>query len=160
MLSPNHAWLISFIIAWIVFFLLVDWSRLKYTVWGGLFTVAIQLLVDTMAIKMNFYRVEGLVYIITSSVFFTFGVVFVVAILFTQTLPESRWLQGTNILVISGLFTLQEVLFVQMGVLQYINWNQPASTFINVLVITTLTWLVDSLGLNRAGRSLWGGYKS
>jgi hypothetical protein len=43
----NYAWIASAVIAWIIFFLLVDWSRIKYTVWGGFITVALQLLVDT-----------------------------------------------------------------------------------------------------------------
>lgn len=153
----TFAWLVTMVIAWIVFFLLVEWTRLKYTIWGGVITAALQLLVDTGAIKLNLYRVESTGYVITSPVFFTFGVVFSVGILFAQTLPASRWLQALNILVITTLFSLQETLFAYVGALEYLNWNQSASIFVNLLVLSSLTWLVDSLGLNRAGRRGMGG---
>lgn len=156
---PKFAWLISAVIAWIIFFLLVDWFRLKYTIWGGVITLVFQLLVDTGAIKLNLYRVESIFYVITSSFFFTFGVVFTVGILFAQTLPVSRRLQALNILVITTLFSLQELLFVKVGVLEYLNWNHAASVFMDLLVLISYTWLVDSLGLNRAGRKGMGGYK-
>lgn len=153
------AWMISAVIAWVIFLLLVDWSRLKYTVWGGVMTSMVQLLVDTGAIKLNLYRVESIFYILTSSFFFTFGVVFTIGILFAQTLPASRRLQALNILVLTALFGLQEILFVKVGVLEYLNWNHAASIFIDILVLTSYTWLVDSLGLNRAGRGGIGRYK-
>lgn len=149
---PAYAWLISAVVAWIIFFLLVDWSRLKYTLWGGLSVVALQLLVDSGAMNLNLYRVITKVKILNSSVFFTFGVVFVVGVLFAQTLPSSRWLQALDILVTTALFCWLESLFVKVGVLEYLNWNQAASTVINFLALTSYAWLVDSLGLNRAGR--------
>jgi hypothetical protein len=149
---PEYAWLISAVVAWIIFFLLVDWSRLKYTFWGGLSVVALQLLVDSGAINMRLYRVIYLVKFLNSSVFFTFGVVFVVGVLFAQTLPSSRWLQALDILVTTALFCWLESLFVKVGVLEYLNWNQAASTVINFLAMISYAWLVDSLGLNRAGR--------
>jgi hypothetical protein len=149
---PEYAWLISAVVAWIIFFLLVDWSRLKYTFWGGLSVVALQLLVDSGAINMRLYRVIYLVKFLNSSVFFTFGVVFVVGVLFAQTLPSSRWLQALDILITTALFCWLESLFVKVGVLEYLNWNQAASTVINFLAMISYAWLVDSLGLNRAGR--------
>ncbi|MFA4884551.1 MAG: hypothetical protein WC601_02020 [Desulfotomaculaceae bacterium] len=154
---PEYAWLISAVVAWIIFFLLVDWTRLKYTLWGGLSVVALQLLVDSGAINMHLYRVIYLVKFLNSSVFFTFGVVFVVGVLFAQTLPSSRWLQALDILVTTALFCWLESLFLKVGVLEYLNWNQAASTAINFLAITSYAWLVDSLGLNRAGRRGMGG---
>ncbi|MDD2554580.1 MAG: hypothetical protein PHP51_08410 [Desulfotomaculaceae bacterium] len=156
---PEYTWLISAVVAWIIFFLLVDWSRLKYTLWGGLFVVALQLLVDSGAMDLNLYHVNILVKFLNSSVFFTFGVVFVVGVLFAQTLPSSRWLQALDILVTTALFCWLESLFVKVGVLEYINWNQAASTAINFLAITSYAWLVDSLGLNQAGSRGIGRYK-
>ncbi len=149
---PEYAWLISAAAAWIIFFLLVDWSRLKYTLWGGLSVAGLQLMVDSGAINMHLYRVIYLVKFLDSSVFFTFGVVFVVGVLFAQTLPSSRWLQALDILVTTTQFCLLEFLFIKIGVLEYLNWNQAASTVINFLAIISYAWLVDSLGLNRAGR--------
>lgn len=155
----KYAWLITMIIAWILFFLLVDWSRLKYTVWGGVMTSAFQILVDTGAMKLHLYRVETLIKLFGSSATFSFGVVFVVGILIAQTLPASRWLQALNILAITIAFSLQEILFVKVGVLEYLNWNHLASIFIDLMVLISYTWLVDSLGVNRAGRKGTGGYK-
>jgi len=154
----NYTWLISAIVSWIIFFLLVDWSRIKYTVWGGFITSALQLLVDTGAINLNLYRVDSVYYILTSSAFFTFGVVFTIGVLYAQTLPENRWMQALSILVATTLFSLQEVLFIRVQVLEYINWFTPASIFVNILVFISYTWIIDSLGINRAGKKR-GGYK-
>lgn len=156
---PQYAWLISAAVAWLIFFLLVDWSRLKYTVWGGLFAATLQIVVDYGAMSLNLYRVDTFVKFLNSSVFFSFGVVFVVGVLIAQTLPASRWLQTCNILVTTILYGLLESLFVKVGALEYLNWNQPASTLINILALTSLTWLVGALGLNRAGRRRTGGLK-
>jgi len=145
---PEFTWLVGAVIAWIIFFLLVDWKRLKYTIWGGVIASTMQILVDTAAMKMNLYHVESKINILGSSVFFTFGVVFAVGVLFAQTLPAWRLLQALNILVMVTLFSMEEYLFIKIGVLKYINWNHPASIFINLLVFTSLTWLVDTLGLN------------
>lgn len=139
--------------------LLVDWSRLKYTVWGGLITAVLQILVDTCGTRLNLYHVESYFKIWGSSPFFTFGVVFTIGVIYAQTLPASRWLQALDILVVVALFVLQEHLFVMNGVLQHLNWSCAASIFIDLLVLTSYTWLVDSLGLNRAGRRGMGGYK-
>lgn len=155
----KHAWLITMIIAWIVFFLLVDWPRLKYTVWGGVMTAVVQLLVDAGATSLNLYHIQSSLTIIGSSPYFTFGVVFTVGTLFAQNLPASRWLQLLNIVVITAAFSLQEFLLVKVGALEYLHWNHPASTFIDLLVLTSYTWMVDSLGLNRAGRMRTGGHK-
>jgi len=147
---PEFAWLISAIIAWVIFFLLVDWTRLKYTIWGGIIASTMQVLVDTAAMKMNLYHVESMVHILGSSVFFTFGVVFAIGVIFTQTMPVSRWLQALNILVMVALFSIEEHLYVKIGILEYVHWNHPASIFINLLVFTSFTWLVDKIGLNSA----------
>lgn len=155
----DYPWLISAIIAWVIFLLLVDWSRLKYTVWGGVIALILQFLVDTGAIKLHLYRIDSVLSILGSPVFFTFGVVFAIGILFAQTLPESRLLQALNILLLVALFFAEEYLYVQVGVLEYLNWSHPASIFTDLLVFTSLSWLVNALGLNRAGRSARGGLK-
>lgn len=154
----NYAWIASAVISWIIFFLLVDWSRIKYTVWGGFITVALQLLVDTGAISLNLYRVESIYNILTSSAFFTFGIVFTIGVIYAQTMPESRWMQALNIIVATILFSLQEVLFIKVQALEYTNWSHTASIFVNILVFISYTWIVDSLGINRAGKKR-GGYK-
>ena len=156
---PEYAWMVSAAIGWIIFLLVVDWSRLKYTVWGGLIVVGVQLLVDAAGYQLNLYEIKALFIYWGSSIFFTLGVVLSVGILFTQTLPDSRLLQGINIVVISLLFYLQEELFLQIGALQYENWNHSFSFGVSLLVFTAFTWLVDALGLNRRGRKEGGGFK-
>lgn len=146
---PEYAWPITAAIAWIIFFLLVDWSRLKYSVWGGVIASILQILVDTAAMKLDLYHVKNLVHILGSSVFFTFGVVFTVGVLFAQSLPVSRWMQTVNILIVVALFSIEELLYLKIGVLEYTHWSHSASIFINLLVFTSFTWLVNTLQLNR-----------
>lgn len=155
----QFSWLISAVVAWVIFLLLADWPRLKYTVWGGLLTASFQLVVDTGAMRLNLYQVESILKLLGSPVFFTFGVVFTMGVLIAQSLPEARSLQALNILVLTALFSMLEILFVKAGVLHYLNWNHAASVFIDLLVLTGYTWLVDSLGLNRAVGGKKGGYR-
>ncbi|OPZ74077.1 MAG: hypothetical protein BWY80_00724 [Firmicutes bacterium ADurb.Bin456] len=96
----KYAWLISMTVAWTLFFLLADKSRLKYTLWGGFAVCVFQLLVDTGAAHLNLYRIHDFFYIFGSSVFFTVGLVFVMGVLIAQYLPRTPLLQGINILVI------------------------------------------------------------
>ena len=145
----KYSWLISMIVGWIIFFMLADRFRFKYTVWGGFIVCAIQLVVDAGAMHLNLYRVHSYFHIFGSSVFFTFGIVFTMGILIAQFLPNTPLLQGINILVITALFSVEELLFLKTGALEYINWNHQSSVFIDILVLTSYTWLVKSLGLNR-----------
>ena len=44
-------WVIVFIANWILFFLLVDWKKLKLNIWCGILAVAQQYAEDVQAIK-------------------------------------------------------------------------------------------------------------
>lgn len=76
-------WIITFIVSWIIFFLLVDWRYIKYTVWGGLLALSFQLVVDEIAIGLNLYDFSNVVIrIFDSSLFFTLGAPFCIGVLY------------------------------------------------------------------------------
>ncbi|SHI85876.1 hypothetical protein [Desulfofundulus thermosubterraneus] len=138
-------WVITFAISWLVFFALAERrSRVSLLV-GGLVACVIQLFTDFIGQDLHLYRISDPVLpIFCSSAFFTFGSVFTMGALFGQYLPSPRWLQGLHILVFSGLFLLQEHMFMLAGVLEYIRWYHPASFLVNFTVFVTLAWVVES----------------
>ncbi|RKO66533.1 hypothetical protein [Desulfofundulus salinus] len=138
-------WVISFAISWLVFFALADRRRYMPLLVGGLAAVIVQLLTDNMGHYLNLYRISDPVLpIFYSSAFFTFGPVFTMGALFGQYLPSLRWLQGLHIMAFSGLFLLEERMFMLAGVLVYTHWDHFASLLVNTLVFTGLAWLVES----------------
>jgi hypothetical protein len=83
--------IIRFIAIWIIFFFLVDWKELKINIWCGVFTIVLQMIIDTIFIKNGFYKIEEpIISIWGSSLFFMLGPVFVVAILLSQFQPHKR----------------------------------------------------------------------
>ncbi|MCS5696024.1 hypothetical protein [Desulfofundulus thermocisternus] len=138
-------WLIAFAISWLVFFALARREFWISHLAGGLSACIIQLATDFIGYDLELYQVSSpLLSIFCSSAFFTFGPVFTMGALFGQYLPGARWLQGLHVLVFSGLFLLQEHMFMLAGVLDYINWYHPASFMINFLVFVFLAWVVES----------------
>ncbi|MGB9804186.1 MAG: hypothetical protein ACPLUI_10295 [Desulfofundulus sp.] len=147
-------WVISFAISWLVFFALADCRRCAPLLAGGLAAVILQLSCDTTGYYLNLYRIlDPVLPLFNSSAFFTLGPVFTMGALFGQYLPSRRWLQGLHIIAFSGLFLLEEHMYVLAGVLKYVSWNHPASLLVDLLVFATLAWLVESQRLGWGGSS-------
>lgn len=139
-------WVIAFVISWLLFFYFFDRRRIWPALAGGLTAVVLQLVVDGISLHLHLYRVHHPVLtLLGSSVFFTFGPTFTVGALFGQCLPVNRWWQGINILVFAGLFLMEEHMLMLAGNLEYSHWSHPASFYVNVLVFTFITWVMDSL---------------
>ncbi|OAT81278.1 hypothetical protein [Desulfotomaculum copahuensis] len=139
-------WVIAFAIGWLLFFAFLDRRRIWAALAGGLVAVALQLVVDGISLHLDLYRVHHPVLtLLGSSVFFTFGPTITVGALFGQCLPVNRWWQGINILVFAGLFLMEEHMLMLTGSLGYTRWCHGASFYVNVLVFTFITWVVDSL---------------
>lgn len=135
-------WAVSFVVAWLLFALLVRLPLLRYTVWGGLGASFFQIADDWLMIRQNLYHIEQpLLSVFHSSAFFTFGPA--LGILFTQYLPRVKWLQAVNVAVWGGFFLALETLLRLSGVLVYRHWNPGLSYFTDILVLGFLTWLVQ-----------------
>ncbi|HUW64301.1 MAG TPA: hypothetical protein VMW83_06350 [Spirochaetia bacterium] len=150
-------WAISFVMAWLIFLLLVRLPLLGYTVWGGLGATFFQIANDWLMIRQDLYHIEQpLLPILHSSAFFTFGPALTMGILFTQYLPRARWLQAVNVVVWAGLFLAMETLLHRTGVLVYQHWNPGLSYFLDVLVLGFLTWLVEDLATHARRQDIGG----
>ncbi|MBM7856189.1 hypothetical protein JOC37_002622 [Desulfohalotomaculum tongense] len=142
-------WITTFIMSWVIFILLVDIKRLKYTLWGGITTILLQLIVDTGADKMGIYEVSGPVKLGGTPAFFTFGIALTIGILFVQFIPINRWLKIAHIVVTATLFLGLEYLLVQRHLINYFHWNIGASWFTNIMVFIVITWLAQTLNLTK-----------
>lgn len=137
-------WIITFVLGWLILFLLADKTKLRYTLWGGVAAVIMQLSVDTTASNLGLYTTASKYHLGGGSALFTFGVVFTMGTLFVQFVPVNRFLKIIHILVIATLFLGLEYLLEYRSVLQYHHWHMGASWGINIFVFITLTWIADN----------------
>ena len=135
-------WILLFLLSWLLFALLADRRRLGVVWWTGPTAVVLQLLVDTCAIESGYYRIEDpVVSLYGSSLFFTCGPVLSMGALFGMYLPRGPLARTINVLVWAGIFCAMEYLLLGCGALVYLNWSKAASTAIDLMVFTVLTWI-------------------
>ncbi|MTI79264.1 MAG: hypothetical protein FH758_00060 [Firmicutes bacterium] len=140
-------WIAVFISSWLMFFILVDKSRLKYTILGGITAMILQLIVDTGASGIGLYSVKSGYKLGGGSALFTFGAVLTMGILFVQYIPKNRWLKVAHIIVTATLFLGMEYLLVQRNLIIYTHWGMGPSWFTNILVFITITWVAQTIGV-------------
>lgn len=135
-------WLIFFVISWIVFFLLVDWKKLKINIWSGLSAIVFAVVVDSHnVLDHHRYIINNpIIDIKGSSMFFLLGPVFVMGTLMTQYHPQKRLMTVLHVLMICIFYTSMEVILVYRGALQYLDWHLRDSIQVNLTVLTTLSW--------------------
>lgn len=135
-------WVILFAASWTLFFLLKGWEKLRLNMWCGLAAVAMQFAIDTTSFQKGLYNIENpVIPLWGSSVFFCLGPVFVISCLLAKYHPIRPKLVITNVVILVGLYSLQEYLLLARNVLVYHNWSFSESIFINFIVITTLSWI-------------------
>lgn len=136
-------WIILFIVSWVLFFICVDYKTLSLSqnILCGFLAVILQLLIDSYAINTNLYKVGNVVIdVFGSSLFFVLGPVFVIGTLLSQYHPKSTIKRFFHIVIVSTLFSVTEYLLILRDDLEYINWNHPQSVFVNISVISMLSW--------------------
>ncbi|HHY79776.1 MAG TPA: hypothetical protein GX516_05365 [Thermoanaerobacter sp.] len=142
-------WIITFVVSWIILFLLVDWRYIKYTVWGGLLALSFQLVVDEIAIGLNLYDFSNVVIrIFDSSLFFTLGAPFCIGVLYAQTYPKNNILRLINVIVLTALFFVMEYSLVHIGALKYLHWHYLYSLIIDVAALLALGNLITIFKLS------------
>ena len=134
-------WIILFIVSWVLFLLLVKWKELRLNIWGGILAVLYQLFVDTTSISHGLYKINNaVVNLWGSSLLFVFGPVFTVGVLLAQLHPHKRFLRILNVVVLTALYSLQELLLLIRGNVVYTNWSYTSSVFENITVMVALSW--------------------
>lgn len=139
-------WVISFFISWILFFVLIEYKNLKFNIWGGILALLLASIVDWGGQHLNLYQFYNVIIPWAScSAFYKLGPIFVMGILFSQSIPKKLWMQFLNILVFSLLYLFLEALVISTGTAEYIHWHILASLVINMLTFSTLTYFSQSL---------------
>lgn len=134
-------WAILAVISWILFFLLVDWSTIKRNIWCGFGAVLLQILVDNTGISHGLYEIKKCsLCIFHSSSMFTLGPVIVVGTLIAQYYPKTKIMRIINIIVLTVLYTVQEMLLAIRGNVVYTNWHLADSIGVNFLAMVILSW--------------------
>lgn len=143
-------WVIAFIISWLIFLFLVDFKQLPRTIYGGLFTLILGIIVDWGGQRLEFYKFyDPVIGWNGCSVFYLLGPVFNMGVIFAQYLPRDRVLKVINIVVSSGLYLVMELLVVKTGTARYIHWHYLASLVIDLAAFTSLTWLAEHFNLHK-----------
>lgn len=138
-------WIISFIISWILFFILIDKKELRVNWFGGLFALMLASFLDHGGIKLELYKFNDLVISwFNCSAFYKFGPIVTMGILFCQSVPEKPWMQALNILAFTVFFNAMEYLVIKSGSAHYIHWSLLASFAVNILTFATMTWITTA----------------
>lgn len=141
-------WVITAIVSWVILYFLVDVTHLKKTIFGGIFTVTIGSVVDWGGQRLDLYKFHDVIIPWAGcSIFYKFGPILVMGILFTQYLPQKRYLQIINIIVMSLLYLSIEAIILQTPAAEYINWHILASFTIDLAAFTSLTWFAQTFQL-------------
>jgi hypothetical protein len=134
-------WVVLFIVSWVIFILTGKWREFRTNAWAGVLAVCLQLAVDSNAMKHELYRVHyGVVEIMGSSLFFVLGPVFVIGMLISQNHPYKKGKALLNVLVLAILYTVQELLLLSRGVLEYTNWDLIDSAVVNLAAMIIISW--------------------
>jgi hypothetical protein len=135
-------WFFSFLIGWATFFLLVEWKTISRNVWGGLFAIALELWQDGAASVMGIYYFNNVfLTLFDIPVFFTFGIVFTMGVIFFQFIPQNPDLQLLHLLMFSAGFLIFEYIVTVYGMLVLPYWSLPASFFDNVIIFGSMLWM-------------------
>lgn len=135
-------WITFFAASWILFFALGlwRWKECKADYLGGIFSVCMQLYVDTLNIHEGNYVVDPVISLFGSSFFFTFGSVFTMGVLYVHYFPAKRWARILYLLFFFSSFNLQEYLLLKREVLKYIDWSFLHSMAVNFAAVAVLGW--------------------
>ncbi|TYQ17980.1 UNVERIFIED_CONTAM: hypothetical protein Cloal_0375 [Acetivibrio alkalicellulosi] len=135
-------WVISFIVSWILFFLLVDYKNLKINLIGGIFALALASFVDWGGQKLEFYDFYDVIIPWAGcSAFYKFGPIFTMGTLFSQSVPRKKLMQPFNIIAFTLLYIFLELLILNTHAAEYLQWHVLASILINLLTFSTLTYI-------------------
>lgn len=134
-------WFILAVVSWILLLLLVDWSALKKNIWCGVAAVLLQRVVDGMGVSHGLYELRkfSLCFGYTD-IFFDLGPVLVVGTLIAQYHPKTRIMRILNVIALTLLYTLQEMLLFSRGNVVYKNWHFADSVGVNFLAMIILSW--------------------
>lgn len=137
-----NKWFFTFVVGWAVFFLLIDWSKIYKNIWGGLVALILELWQDTTAANVGMYYIKAPgIWLLKSSFFLSFGIVFTMGILFLQYLPKKPLFQLCHIFVFSFGFVIFEITVINYALLEEPHWNRIGSFFDNIIIMAALAWL-------------------
>jgi hypothetical protein len=135
-------WVIIFIMSWLLFFIFIDYSRLKDNIAGGVLSIGLATIVDSGAQHLQLYKFCNLIIPwIGLPAPYIFGPIFTMGILFIQFVPRNKWLQFLHILIFALIFAAVDYLTVLVQVAKYFHWHWLASFFFNTVTFAGLTWV-------------------
>lgn len=139
-----NLWLASFIVAWIIFIILIDYRKIIPNIFVGITALTFQIVVDSTAGFLGLYKINiPLIQICHSSVFFTYGPVLTMGTLFSQYYPKENHIKVINIFAWSFFFILLEIVLNMNNYVVYTNWNIFYSIMINLGVTTILSYICE-----------------
>lgn len=124
------------------FFLLVDWRKFHVNVWGGIAASILQLIHDTELASLGNYQFNDVgIWVLKSSFFLTFGIVFTMGVIFFQFIPKNMKLKIIHVIVFTAGLLIFEYIMVSNGKLKHIHYSYWLSLADNLLVLSALSWI-------------------
>lgn len=137
-------WFILFAASWILFFLFIDWRKLKYNILCGAVAIVLQMVFDTNAISHDLYVINRPgISLLGSSLFFIAGPVLVIGILIGQYHPLKKGWRMANVVVFALLYSLQELLLAKTGAVEYHQWHYVDSFIVNISSMIVISWFAS-----------------
>ncbi|WDV45288.1 hypothetical protein PV797_17425 [Clostridiaceae bacterium M8S5] len=135
-------YVLLFIFNWIVFFILIDYKKLKINMLAGFLAIIMVILVDypNIVLKNLYYLHNPVIKVLGSSFFFLFGPVFVISTLVAQNHPRNKNLIILHVFVIATLYSFCEYVLLKKGSLVYVDWSFYDSLKINYSAVIIISW--------------------
>ncbi|MFZ5644031.1 MAG: hypothetical protein ACOY46_10610 [Bacillota bacterium] len=131
----------------------MDKSRLKRTVYGGLLAFGLGTIVDWAGHQLNLYQFHSnIINWMGNSLFYAAGPLFTMGTLFFQYLSLDRRLQAANIIAFTLAYFCVELLIIGAGGATYINWHFMASLVVDILVLTSMSYIGEIVVFRKTGK--------
>ncbi|MFZ5595591.1 MAG: hypothetical protein ACOY31_01100 [Bacillota bacterium] len=142
--------MIVFVYSWVLFFIFVDRSRLKDTVYGGIIAFALGTAVDWGGQKLGLYIFQGnIISWMGNSLFYAAGPLFTMGVLFFQFLSLDRRLQAANIVAFTLAYLSVELLLIHEGSARYVHWHYLASLCTDLVVFSAFSYIGEVIVYKR-----------
>lgn len=142
-------WIITFVLAWVLFLLLIDKNNLR-SMLGGFVASSMATLTDYGGDRIfdTYHFYDTVIPWGGCSFFYIFGVIFTMGTLFCQYYPKTLWLKLLHVLVLALLFLAAETLLIKVGAASYSHWNTSYSLLSNTAAFAILGWVAETFKLN------------
>ncbi|MBM7854765.1 hypothetical protein JOC37_001143 [Desulfohalotomaculum tongense] len=142
-------WVLLMLLSWGLALLLVHRPSINKLWPAGLAAVAVTLILDVNLVELGAFRFKNTLYDFRGVPLFYIISNFANGLLLARFVPTDGVLKPVVTVGLAAVFLALELLAVNLGYFQYLNWSPLHSLGLNVLGFIAVLWGVDLLHLRR-----------